>query len=40
MVKKRVNVTENLGLDPITDYNKSKMICKKLLKIIKVNLKL
>jgi nucleoside-diphosphate-sugar epimerase len=28
-LKKERNVTENLGLDPLTDYNKSKMICEK-----------
>tara|TARA_B110001450_G_scaffold252322_1_gene273917 strand:- start:11477 stop:12415 length:939 start_codon:yes stop_codon:yes gene_type:complete len=28
-LKKEKNVTEDLGLDPITDYNKSKMICEK-----------
>lgn len=30
-LKKEKNVTENLGLDPITDYNKSKMICEKVI---------
>ena len=30
-LKKERNVTENLGLDPITDYNKSKMICEKVI---------
>jgi nucleoside-diphosphate-sugar epimerase len=28
-LKKEKNVTEKLGLDPLTDYNKSKMICEK-----------
>lgn len=28
-LKKEKKVTEDLGLDPITDYNKSKMICEK-----------
>ena len=28
-LKKEKNVTEELGLDPLTDYNKSKMICEK-----------
>ena len=27
--KKEKKVHEGLGLDPITDYNKSKMICEK-----------
>tara|TARA_A100001011_G_C14309045_1_gene844613 strand:- start:2368 stop:3306 length:939 start_codon:yes stop_codon:yes gene_type:complete len=31
-LKKEKKVTENLGLDPITDYNKSKMICEQVLK--------
>lgn len=31
-LKKEKNVTEKLGLDPITDYNKSKMICEQVLK--------
>ena len=30
-LKKEKKVTENLGLDPITDYNKSKMICEKVI---------
>ena len=30
-LKKEKNVTEKLGLDPITDYNKSKMICEKVI---------
>ena len=29
---KKEKVTEKLGLDPITDYNKSKMICEQVLK--------
>jgi nucleoside-diphosphate-sugar epimerase len=28
-LKKEKHVTEDLGLDPLTDYNKSKMICEK-----------
>jgi nucleoside-diphosphate-sugar epimerase len=28
-LKKEKHVTEELGLDPLTDYNKSKMICEK-----------
>ena len=31
-LKKEKKVTEKLGLDPITDYNKSKMICEQVLK--------
>ena len=30
-LKKEKRVTEDLGLDPITDYNKSKMICEKVI---------
>lgn len=30
-LKKEKKVIENLGLDPITDYNKSKMICEKVI---------
>lgn len=30
-LKKEKKVTEKLGLDPITDYNKSKMICEKVI---------
>lgn len=30
-LKKEKNVTEKLGLDPITEYNKSKMICEKVI---------
>ena len=30
-LKKEKKVTEELGLDPITDYNKSKMICEKVI---------
>jgi len=30
-LKKEKNVTEELGLDPITEYNKSKMICEKVI---------
>ncbi len=30
-LKKEKKVTEDLGLDPITDYNKSKMICEKVI---------
>ena len=30
-VKKEKKVTEKLGLEPITDYNKSKMICEKVI---------
>jgi nucleoside-diphosphate-sugar epimerase len=30
-LKKEKNVTEKLGLDPLTDYNKSKMICEKVI---------
>ncbi len=36
-VKKEKKVTENLGLDPITDYNKSKMICEKVIESYKKN---
>ena len=38
-LKKEKNVTENLGLDPITDYNKSKMICEKIIENYKSKLK-
>ena len=31
-LKKEKKVTEELGLDPLTDYNKSKMICEKVIK--------
>ena len=34
-LKKEKNVTEDLGLDPITDYNKSKMICEKVVEAFK-----
>ena len=34
-LKKEKNVTEDLGLDPITDYNKSKMICEKVVESFK-----
>ena len=34
-VKKEKKVTEILGLDPITDYNKSKMICEKVIESYK-----
>ena len=37
--KKEKKVTENLGLDPITDYNKSKMICEKVILSYKNKLK-
>ena len=30
-IKKEKNVTENLSLEPMTDYNKSKMICEKII---------
>ena len=39
-LKKNKNVTENLGLDPITDYNKSKMICEKVIETYKKKLKI
>jgi nucleoside-diphosphate-sugar epimerase len=39
-LKKDKNVTENLGLDPITDYNKSKMICEKVIETYKKKLKI
>ncbi len=38
-LKKEKNVTENLGLDPITDYNKSKMICEKVIENYKNKIK-
>ena len=38
-LKKDRNVTENLGLDPITDYNKSKMICEKVIENYRNKLK-
>lgn len=38
-LKKEKNVTENLGLDPITDYNKSKMICEKIIENYKNKIK-
>ena len=34
-IKKERNVTEDLSLDPISTYNKTKMISEKLLKVIK-----
>ncbi len=34
-LKKERKVTEELGLDPITDYNKSKMICEKVIQSYK-----
>ena len=34
-IKKEKKVTEKLGLDPITDYNKSKMICEKVIESYK-----
>ena len=30
-VKREKKVTENLSLEPISDYNKSKMICEKVI---------
>ncbi len=38
-LKKEKKVTESLGLDPITDYNKSKMICEKVIQNYKNKLK-
>jgi nucleoside-diphosphate-sugar epimerase len=38
-LKKEKNVTENLGLDPITDYNKSKMVCEKIIENYKNKIK-
>lgn len=38
-LKKEKNVTENLGLDPITDYNKSKMVCEKIIENYKDKIK-
>lgn len=37
-LKKEKNVTEELGLDPLTDYNKSKMICEKVVESYDKNL--
>lgn len=37
-LKKEKNVTEVLGLDPLTDYNKSKMICEKVVESYDKNL--
>lgn len=34
-LKREKHVTEELGLDPITDYNKSKMICEKVVESFK-----
>jgi nucleoside-diphosphate-sugar epimerase len=38
-LKKEKQVTEKLGLDPITDYNKSKMICEKVILAYKEKIK-
>ena len=38
-LKREKKVTEKLGLDPITDYNKSKMICEKVIENYKNKLK-
>tara|TARA_A100000164_G_scaffold374454_1_gene407466 strand:- start:669 stop:1613 length:945 start_codon:yes stop_codon:yes gene_type:complete len=38
-LKKEKKVTEKLGLDPITDYNKSKMICEKVIENYKNKIK-
>jgi len=38
-LKKEKKVTEKLGLDPITDYNKSKMICEKVIENYKEKIK-
>ncbi len=38
-LKREKKVTEKLGLDPITDYNKSKMICEKIIENYKNKLK-
>lgn len=38
-IKKEKKVTEKLGLDPITDYNKSKMICEKVIQSYKGKIK-
>jgi nucleoside-diphosphate-sugar epimerase len=37
-LKKEKKVTEELGLDPLTDYNKSKMICEKVVESYNKNL--
>jgi nucleoside-diphosphate-sugar epimerase len=37
-LKKEKKVTEKLGLDPLTDYNKSKMICEKVVESYNKNL--
>ncbi len=37
-IKKEKKVTEKLGLEPITDYNKSKMICEKVILSYKDNI--
>ena len=39
-LKKEKKVTEELGLDPITDYNKSKMICEKVIENYKNRIKI
>ena len=39
-LKKEKKVTEKLGLDPITDYNKSKMICEKVMESYKDKIKI
>ncbi len=39
-LKKENKVTEKLGLDPITDYNKSKMICEKVIESYKDKIKI
>lgn len=38
-LKNEKNVTEDLGLDPLTDYNKSKMICEKIIESYKDTIK-
>lgn len=39
-IKKEKKVTEELGLEPMTDYNKSKMICEKVLDTYKDKMKI
>ena len=38
-IKKKKKVTEKLSLKPISDYNKSKMICEKVIECYKNNFK-